>query len=69
MRTHARQKDIQLMNFRLSDRKTITKPVSKEVIQSKIGKEIFEEERDIFDFLDMEYVEPENRIHITASKV
>ncbi len=44
-------------------------PVDENEIFTKINKNIFEDEKDIFNFLEMEYVEPEKRNNITLSKL
>ena len=51
-----------------SDKKT-KKPITKEEIISKLGKEKFESEEDIFKFIDLDYVVPENRNTTTLSKI
>ena len=43
--------------------------ISEETILQKLGKSRFECEKDIFQFLDMEYVLPENRNKTTLSKL
>ena len=43
--------------------------VTKEEIISKLGKEKFETEEDIFKFIDLDYVVPENRNTTTLSKI
>ena len=43
--------------------------ISSEEIFNKLGKTFFEEEIDIFNFLDMEYVEPRDRNSVTISKI
>lgn len=60
MRHNALELGYTLNEYSLRDK--ITKsPIKNEVILSKIGKDVFETEMDIFKFLDMDYVEPENR--------
>jgi len=49
--------------------KKTKKPVSSSVILGKIGKNSFETERDIMEFLDMKYVSPQKRNTITISKI
>ena len=68
MRGIALEKGFSLNEYRFSDRKTKI-PISEKVIFDKLGKPIFENEKDIFRFLDMEYVEPEDRINVTFSKI
>ena len=68
MRGHALTLGYSLNEYTLSH-KTTKQPIETSLIQDKLGKDIIEEERDIFNFLDMEYVEPEDRNHITLSKV
>ena len=36
---------------------------------TKIGKDQFSSEKDIFKFLDMDYVEPSDRNNITLNKI
>ena len=60
MRAHALTLGYSMNEYCLSDRLT-RKAISSEVIFSKINKPTFSEEKDIFKFLGMEYVEPENR--------
>ena len=68
MRTHALTMGYSLNEYTLSH-KTTKKPIESDLIKSKLGKETIEEERDIFDFLEMTYVTPEDRNNITLSKV
>ena len=68
MRGMALDKGYSLNEYCLSNKKT-KEPITEEEITSKIGKKYFEEEKDIFDFLGIEYVLPECRVNITASKV
>ena len=68
MRTHAITLGYSLNEYTLSHKHT-KKPIEPDLIKSKLGKEIIEEERDIFDFLEMTYVTPEDRNNITLSKV
>ena len=68
MRAIALEKGYSMNEYCLSHKKT-KKPIEKDVIFQKLGKEIFETEQDIFAFLDMEYVEPENRNKVTFSKI
>ena len=49
--------------------KLTKKPVTSEEIMAKIGKPQFEDEHEIFQFIDMDYVLPEDRVNITPSKV
>ena len=60
MRAHALTLGYSMNEYCLSDRMT-REAISSEVIFSKINKPTFSEEKDIFKFLGMEYVEPENR--------
>ena len=60
MRAHALTLGYSMNEYCLSDRLTRGE-ISSEVIFSKINKPLFEEEKDIFAFLGMDYVEPENR--------
>ena len=46
-----------------------TVPVSKGTIMGKIGNTRFEHEKDIFIFLDIKYIQPENRNVITLNKL
>ena len=68
MRTHALTLGYSLNEYTLSHKNT-KKPIETTLIQSKLGKETIEEERDIFDFLEMIYVAPGDRNNITLSKV
>lgn len=68
MRTLALSQGYSLNEYTLSH-KTTKKPVESALINSKIGKDSFETERDIFDFLGMEYVEPTERNIATAGKL
>ena len=67
MRGVALTKGYSMNEYTLTDKKT-KKPLDKKIIKSKIGKESFETERDIFKFLDMKYLKPEDRNHNTPSK-
>ena len=60
MRSIALKKGYSLNEYCISDKNT-KKEIDKSIIISKIGKTFFETEKDIFDFLDLEYVYPENR--------
>ena len=51
----------------LSDKNTKV-PISSDIISDKIGKDSFETEEDIFQFLDMKYVKPQDRNTLTLSK-
>ena len=68
MRKHALTKGYTLNEYCLSHYDTKIN-VSVEEIQSKIGKSYFETELDIFQFLELEYVEPKDRDNITPSKM
>lgn len=68
MRTHALTLGYSLNEYTLSHKDT-KKPIDTALIQAKLGKDMIEKERDIFDFLEMDYVDPENRNDITLSKV
>jgi len=60
MRAHALTLGYSMNEYCLSDRMT-REAISSDIISGKIGKPFFEEEKDIFTFLGMEYVEPEDR--------
>jgi DNA polymerase/3'-5' exonuclease PolX len=60
MRAHALTLGYSMNEYCLSDRLT-RKPISVKLISSKISRDVFLEEKDIFTFLGMEYVEPKNR--------
>ena len=68
MRGKALEQGYSLNEYRLSHKKT-KKPLTSDEIAQKIGKSRFETEMDIFQFLNMDYVEPENRANVTLSKV
>jgi DNA polymerase beta len=68
MRKHALTKGYTLNEYCLSHYDT-KHTLTSEKIQSKIGKSYFETEVDIFQFLEMDYVEPRDRDNITASKM
>ena len=68
MRGIALEKGYSMNEYCLSNKLT-KKSVSEEEILKKIGKNCFETELDIFQFLDIEYVSPENRITDTPSKI
>ena len=68
MRGIALDKGYSLNEYRLSNKYT-KKEVSIDEINLKLGKSIFEDEKDIFKFLDMEYVEPIDRINVTPAKI
>jgi DNA polymerase (family 10) len=68
MRGIALEKGYSMNEYRLSHKLT-KKPLTEEEIFQKLGKNNFEEEIDIFKFIDMEYVLPEKRINITPAKV
>tara|TARA_B100001093_G_scaffold438213_1_gene437481 strand:+ start:224 stop:1255 length:1032 start_codon:yes stop_codon:yes gene_type:complete len=67
MRAKALSLGYSMNEYTLTDKKT-KKPLDKKIIKSKIGKESFETEKDIFKFLDMKYLKPEERNHNTPSK-
>ena len=68
MRMLALKKGYSMNEYCISDKKT-KKPITKEEIISKLGKEKFETEEDIFKFIDLDYVVPENRNTTTLSKI
>lgn len=68
MRTLALTQGYSLNEYTLSH-KTTKKSVESTLIRDKIGKDSFETERDIFDFLGMEYLEPDQRNIATAGKL
>uniref|UniRef100_A0A6C0JI14 DNA-directed DNA polymerase X domain-containing protein n=1 Tax=viral metagenome TaxID=1070528 RepID=A0A6C0JI14_9ZZZZ len=68
MRAVALKKGYSMNEYCLSDKNTKVK-ISEETILQKLGKSRFECEKDIFQFLDMEYVLPENRNKTTLSKL
>ena len=68
MRSIALDKGYSMNEYCLSNKFT-KKSVSKDEIFKKIEKNCFESELDIFNFLDIEYVLPENRITDTPSKI
>ena len=68
MRTLSLQKGYSLNEYEFSDKKTKV-PISSQEIRKKIQKDTFETEQDIFTFLDIDYVLPENRNKITISKI
>lgn len=61
MRKHALDLGFSLNEQNLTYKNT-KDPVSKKDIEKKIGKDRFETEQDIFQFLDMEYKEPQDRV-------
>ena len=61
MRAHALKKGFSLNEKNLTVGGTSGRPVSKEEYNVKIGKEVPETEKDIFNFLDYPYVLPEKR--------
>jgi DNA polymerase beta len=67
MRAKALLLGYSMNEYALTDKKT-KKLLDKKLIKSKIGKEKFETEKDIFKFLDMIYLKPEDRNHNTPSK-
>lgn len=68
MRRHALNLGYTLNEYQLSHYKT-KKILTPEEIFKKIGKYYFEEEVDIFNFLDMEYIQPIDRNNITSTKI
>ena len=68
MRRHALKLGYTLNEYSLSDYKT-KQNISSIEINNKINKLYFEEEKDIFDFLDMDYIQPSDRNTITFSKI
>lgn len=68
MRTVALQKGFSMNEYEFSDKKTKL-PITKEIIHEKLGKENFDTEKDIFQFLDIEYTHPQNRNTFTLSKL
>jgi len=68
MRANALKQGYSLNEYTLSHKLT-KKPVESSLIMSKIGKDRIIKEQDIFEFLGMEYVAPENRNKVTISKV
>ena len=68
MRMLALKKGYSMNEYCISDKKT-KKPVSKEEIKDKLGKDSFETEEDIFKFIDLDYVLPEDRNTTTLSKI
>lgn len=68
MRGIALEKGYSMNEYCISNKLT-KEPVNEELIQAKLGKKKFENEIDIFKFLDMEYVSPEKRLNITDSKI
>ena len=67
MRGIANKQGYSLNEYRMSHKAT-KKPVTLLEIQDKIGKDTFETEEDIFDFLGMDYIEPADRLNITPGK-
>jgi DNA polymerase beta len=68
MRLITLKKGYSLNEYCISDKKT-KKPVLLAEIRKKLGKDRFEDEKDIFKFIDLEYVTPANRNTITLSKI
>lgn len=68
MRTEALKQGYSINEYTISDKNTKI-PVNSSKIMAKIGKGIFESEKDIFEFLDMEFVEPGERNTVTLSKI
>ncbi len=68
MRLVALKKGYSMNEYCISNKKT-KKPIQPDEIESKIGKSEFTEERDIFRFLELEYVKPEERNTTTLSKI
>lgn len=68
MRAYALTQGYSMNEYCLSDKKTkIT--ISSEIIREKIGKDKFTDEKDIFQFLGMDYILPEKRNSTTLSKI
>jgi len=67
MRGEALKLGYSMNEYCLSDKNTKV-PISSEIISDKIGKDAFETEEDIFQFLDMKYVKPQDRNTLTLSK-
>ncbi len=68
MRMLALKKGYSMNEYCISDKKT-KKPVSEKEINDKLGKNKFESEEDIFKFIDLDYVLPEDRNTTTLSKI
>lgn len=68
MRIRALGKGLSLNEYGLTHVDT-KKTISSAEIHAKIGKTSITTEKDIFDFLDITYVEPEARLGITYSKI
>lgn len=68
MRSVALQKGFSMNEYEFSDKKTKI-PITKEIIYEKIGKQNFDTEKDIFQFLELEYTEPKDRNTFTLSKL
>jgi len=68
MRGHALKQGYSINEYGISHKKT-KKAVTEEEIMTKIGKPVFEIEKDIFDFINMEYVHPTDRKGLTLSKI
>jgi DNA polymerase beta len=68
MRLLALQKGYSMNEYCLSDKKTKI-PVSIKDIQDKLGKDRFDTEEDIFRFLELDYIEPQERNTATLSKL
>ena len=49
--------------------KSTKKPLTKGEIRTKLGKDVFETEEDVFEFLNMDYLLPEERINVTLGKL
>ena len=67
MRNKALALGYSLNEYCISDKNT-KDAIPASLIYSKIGKNQFENEKDIFKFLDMDYVEPPARDTYTISK-
>lgn len=68
MRCKCLQKGFSLNEYCFSYKNTKA-PIDNKDIYTKLGKYTFESEKDIFDFIDMDYVEPGDRNNITLGKV
>ncbi len=67
-RNHALKLGYTINEFTIAHKDTKV-PVSSDEIKKKIGKTSFKSEKDIYDFLDLQYVEPKDRDDINNLKV
>ena len=67
MRGDALKLGYSMNEYCLSDKNTKV-PIESKIILNKLGKPSFETEQDIFSFLELDYVEPQNRNLLTLSK-